>query len=63
MLDWLGNRHKVPPMVEAAAQLEAAVDQVFAARKVKPYEFGGSDGTAAVTRAIVDALSSAAVSA
>lgn len=63
MLDWLGNRHKVPPMVEAAAQLEAAVDQVFAARKVKPYEFGGSDGTAAVTRAVVDALSSAAVSA
>jgi len=58
MLDWLGTRHKVPAMLDGAARLEAAVDHVFAAQKVRPYEFGGSDGTAAITRAVIDALAS-----
>jgi len=63
MLDWLGTRHKMPAMLDAAARLEAAVDCVFAEKKVKPYEFGGPDGTATVTRAVIDALSTAEVQA
>jgi 3-isopropylmalate dehydrogenase len=56
MLDWLGTRHRVPALGEAAARLEAAVDRVFAARRVRPFEFGGTDGTAAIARAVIDAL-------
>jgi 3-isopropylmalate dehydrogenase len=63
MLDWLGTRHKVPALTDAAAQLEAAIDHVFAERMVKPFEFGGADGTAAVTRAVIDALATAEVQA
>jgi 3-isopropylmalate dehydrogenase len=63
MLDWLGTRHALPVMNEAAAALEAAVDRVFAEHKVRPYEFGGSDGTAAITRAVIDALDAVAVTA
>jgi 3-isopropylmalate dehydrogenase len=63
MLDWLGTRHKVPAMTDAAARLEAAVDRVFAERTVKPFEFGGTDGTSAITRAVIDALATAEVAA
>lgn len=56
MLDWLGERHAEPRMVEAARTLEAAVDRVFATRTVRPRDIGGSDGTGAVTRAVIAAL-------
>jgi 3-isopropylmalate dehydrogenase len=56
MLDWLGVRHRVPALGEAAARLEAAVDRVFAAKRVRPFEFGGTDGTAAIAREVIDAL-------
>jgi 3-isopropylmalate dehydrogenase len=56
MLDWLGERHGLPQCVEAAAAIERAVDQAFATGKIVTPEFGGRDGTAAVTRAVVEAL-------
>jgi 3-isopropylmalate dehydrogenase len=56
MLDWLGTRHQLAVMIEAAARLQAAVDRVFAQRRIRPFEFGGSDGTVAVARSIIDAL-------
>jgi 3-isopropylmalate dehydrogenase len=56
MLDWLGTRHGLPAICAAAAVLEAAVDRVFAERRVRPYEFGGTDGMEAITRAVIDAL-------
>ncbi len=56
MLDWLGERHGVRQCVEAAAVLERAVDSAFASGKVVTPEFGGKDGTAAVTRAVIEAL-------
>ena len=56
MLDWLGERHGVPQCVEAAAVLERAVDHIFASGRIVTPEFGGRDGTAAVTRAVIDAL-------
>jgi 3-isopropylmalate dehydrogenase len=61
MLDWLGTRHRVPGLVGAAARLEAAVDRIFAERRVRPFEFGGTDGTTAIARAVIDALAAAEV--
>jgi 3-isopropylmalate dehydrogenase len=63
MLDWLGARHDVSALVDAAAQLDAAVDRVFAERRVRPFEFGGADGTAAIARAVIDALTATVVAA
>jgi 3-isopropylmalate dehydrogenase len=60
MLDWLGKRHKLEELREAATEIEAAVDHVFASGRVRSYDIGGRDGTAAVTRAIIEALPSKA---
>jgi 3-isopropylmalate dehydrogenase len=56
MLDWLGERHGEPRCGEAAARLRGAVDRSFASREVVPFEFGGSDGTAAVTKSVLQNL-------
>jgi 3-isopropylmalate dehydrogenase len=56
MLEWLGERHGLRQCVEAAALLERAVDHAFATGKIVTPEFGGKDGTAAVTRAVIEAL-------
>lgn len=55
MLDWLAERHNHAAAAAAARTIEHAVDRAFAPG-LKPCEFGGSDGTAAVTKAIGDAL-------
>ena len=55
MLDWLADKHDHPPAAEAAQRIERAVDRAFA-EGIKPCEFGGGDGTAAVARAVLDAL-------
>jgi 3-isopropylmalate dehydrogenase len=55
MLDWLADRHDHPPAAEAARTIERAVDAAFA-QGLKPCEFGGRDGTAAVGRAVLQAL-------
>ncbi len=57
MLDWLGERHHEPKLVEAGQCLERAIDAVFAMKKVLPFEFGGRDGNAAITRAVIEAFS------
>jgi 3-isopropylmalate dehydrogenase len=59
MLDWLAERHDHAPAAEAAQRIERAVDRAFAAG-LKPCEFGGSDGTRAVARAVLAALDTAA---
>jgi 3-isopropylmalate dehydrogenase len=56
MLDWLGERHGVASCLDAARLLESSVDRVFAERKVLTPEFGGKDGTAAVTKAVIAAI-------
>jgi 3-isopropylmalate dehydrogenase len=58
MLEWLGERHASPALDEAAARLTAAVDHVYATARVKPFEFGGTDGTGAIARAVIEALAS-----
>jgi 3-isopropylmalate dehydrogenase len=59
MLDWLGNQHGVGNLTEAADVLESAVRTAFAKGTLRPYEFGGSDGTAAITQAVLAGISKA----
>jgi len=58
MLDWLGHRHDVPALLEAAEALERAMAHGFRTRAVRPVEHGGDQGTMAVARAVIDAVSS-----
>jgi 3-isopropylmalate dehydrogenase len=56
MLEWLGERHGAPAAVDAARVLESAVDRVFAERRIRPPDLGGTDGTAAVASAVAAAI-------
>jgi 3-isopropylmalate dehydrogenase len=55
MLDWLADKHDHQPAAEAALRIESAVDKAFA-DGLKPMEFGGGDGTAAIGKAVLAAL-------
>jgi 3-isopropylmalate dehydrogenase len=55
MLDWLADRHGHAPAAQAAERIERAVDAAYATG-LRPCEFGGSDGTAAVAAAVMTAL-------
>lgn len=55
MLDWLADKHGIESLTEAAESIEQAVDKAYAAG-VKPFELGGSNGTADITKAVLDAL-------
>jgi 3-isopropylmalate dehydrogenase len=54
MLDWLADKHDMPAATEAAIRIENAVDKAY--ESVKPLDLGGSDGTAAVSKAVMTAL-------
>ncbi|MBM3571188.1 MAG: isocitrate/isopropylmalate dehydrogenase family protein [Alphaproteobacteria bacterium] len=56
MLEWLGERHSIDQCVVAARVVEQAIDRVFSDRRACPPDLGGTDGTAAVTRAVITAL-------
>jgi len=56
MLEWLAERHGRPACGAAADMLRSAVERPFQQRRVTPFEFGGSSGTAEITRAVLDAL-------
>ena len=56
MLDWLGRRHNEPDCVEAGMLLEKAVDDAFAGGALRTADFGGPDGTAEVTNAVLAQL-------
>ena len=55
MLDWLADKHDMPAAAEAAMRIERAVDKAYASG-IKPMEFGGGDGTAAIAKAVLGAL-------
>ncbi|HVZ51422.1 MAG TPA: isocitrate/isopropylmalate dehydrogenase family protein [Pseudolabrys sp.] len=55
MLDWLADKHDHQPAAEAALRIERAVDKAYAGG-LKPMEYGGSDGTAAIVKAVTAAL-------
>src|SRR6266436_4698808 len=55
MLDWLADKHSLEGAAEAGERIERAVDKVYAGG-IKPMEFGGSNGTADIARAVLAAL-------
>jgi 3-isopropylmalate dehydrogenase len=55
MLDWLADRHEHQAAADASLRIERAVDKAYASG-VRPMEYGGSDGTAAITKAVMNAL-------
>ncbi|MBR0824443.1 isocitrate/isopropylmalate dehydrogenase family protein [Bradyrhizobium manausense] len=55
MLDWLADKHGLEGAAEAADSIDRAVDKAYASG-MKPMEFGGSDGTAGITKAVLAAL-------
>ncbi len=56
MLDWLAERHDDTHLADGARRIEQAVQAAFASGAVRPREFGGSSGTADITRAVLDGL-------
>jgi 3-isopropylmalate dehydrogenase len=56
MLDWLADRTGDIRLADGAALIERAVEHVFANGSVRPMEFGGPHGTAAITSAVIEAL-------
>ncbi len=58
MLDYLGEKLDEPAYGDAAMILEAAIDAGFAAKRLRPIEFGGTMGTTAITKEISNIISS-----
>jgi 3-isopropylmalate dehydrogenase len=56
MLEWLGERHKVPACGRAAAALVRAVEAAFAEGTMVTVENGGTAGTAVVTARVLRCL-------
>ena len=55
MLDWLADKHGLESAAEASEAIARAVDKTYAAG-IRPFEFGGNDGTADITKAVLAAL-------
>src|SRR5206468_986600 len=55
LLDWLADKHGVESAAEAGERIERAMDRVYAGG-IKPMEFGGSNGTADIAKAVLAAL-------
>ena len=56
MLDWLGERHGIGQLTQAAEVLDGAIAQGFALGKIRPMEFGGDQGSEAVTADLMSVL-------
>ena len=55
MLDWLADKHGLESAAEAGERIERAVDKAYA-DGIKPMEFGGSNGTTDIAKAVLAAL-------
>ena len=56
MLDWLGHRHDIAACIEAAQLIDEAMVEAIAKGRVRTYDAGGSDGTAAVSKAVIELI-------
>lgn len=56
MLDWLAARHGDPALADGARAVEAALEAAFVSGAVRPHDFGGTSGTAEITRAVLERL-------
>jgi 3-isopropylmalate dehydrogenase len=53
MLEWLGTRENESRLHDGAQLLRDAVSSAFGTGQIRPREFGGSSGTAAITAAVI----------
>ena len=58
MLDYLADRSGVNAPARAADLINSAIDRGFAANRMRPMEFGGDQGTRALTRELLDLMQS-----
>lgn len=56
MLDWLGERHGIARLAEAAEVLETSIDEGFAKGRLRPMEFGGDQGSREVSREVMQTI-------
>jgi 3-isopropylmalate dehydrogenase len=56
MLEWLGERHADTALLDGASIIESAVHRAFLEQAVRPHDFGGQSGTAAIAEAVVARL-------
>jgi 3-isopropylmalate dehydrogenase len=56
MLDWLAVRHGDPVLADGARAIESALQRAFVEAAVRPHDFGGTSGTAAITQAVLERL-------
>ena len=59
MLDYLGERSDDASLVDAGRLIENAVQQGFEQNRLRPVEFGGDQGTRALTQELVALMSTA----
>lgn len=53
MLDYLADRSGLNALADASLLIESVVESGFAANRIRPKEFGGNQGRAAVTRELI----------
>ncbi len=56
LLDWLGRRHRRGDLVSAANAIDSAVDAVLAKPETRTRDLGGSMGTRAFTKCLIDQI-------
>ncbi len=56
MLDWLGVTHGSQACIDAAQDIESAVDAAFGSGAVRSTDIGGNDGTGAIARSVIGNL-------
>ncbi len=56
MLDWLGDRHRIPECTRAAHALTRSVERAFADGTLVPVEHGGTAGTQAIARRVLEEI-------
>ncbi len=61
MLDFLADRSGLAAPAEAAALIEIAVERGFAENRLRPMEFGGDQGTKALTEELIDMVADPAM--
>ena len=59
MLEWLGETREAPGCADAGRRLADAVEAAYAKGVLRPHELGGTDGTGAITEAVLIALEEA----
>ncbi len=61
MLDYLADRSGLEAPADGAALIEAAVDLGFREKRLRPMEFGGDQGTKALTSELIDIVTNEAL--